>query len=109
MKGKEVTKEPVTQNEHKDIAIGMEFEWIKKKNRKAIYELVAQRVGSPTVAKQVNIKPCSWSDKTYMMLEMEYLYPLMPNLKAYYLLYRLPMSFRLGIVLSMLSVHIIKK
>jgi hypothetical protein len=40
------------------------------------------------------------------MLQMEYLYPLMSNPKAYYLLYRLPMSFKLGVVLSMLSAHI---
>jgi len=44
-----------------------------------------------------------------MMLEMEYLYPLMLNPKAYYLFYRLPMSFKVGIVLSMLGVHIIEK
>jgi hypothetical protein len=43
------------------------------------------------------------------MLEMEYLYPLMPNPEAYYLLYRLPMSFRLGVVLPMLGAHITEK
>jgi hypothetical protein len=59
MKGKEATEKPVTQKEHKDIAIGMEMEWIETKNQKVIYELVAPQVGSPTVAKQVSIKPCS--------------------------------------------------
>ncbi len=44
-----------------------------------------------------------------MMLEMEYLYPLMPKPEAYYLLYQLPMSFRLGVVILMLDAHITKK
>jgi hypothetical protein len=65
----------------------MEIKWIKTKNRKSIYELVAPRVGSPTMVEQVGVKPCSYSDIIYMMLEMEYLYLLMPNLKTYYLLY----------------------
>jgi hypothetical protein len=43
------------------------------------------------------------------MLEMKYLYPLMPNLEAYYLLYQLPMSFKLGVALQMLGAHITKK
>jgi hypothetical protein len=73
----------------------MEIEWIETKNQKAIYELVAPWVGSPIVAKQVGIKPCFRSDTIHMMLELEYLYPLMPNLEAYYLLYRLPISFKL--------------
>jgi hypothetical protein len=41
----------------------MEIEWIKTKNRKTIYELVASWVGSPTMVEQINIKPCSWSEK----------------------------------------------
>jgi hypothetical protein len=51
MKGKEVIEKPMIQKEHKDIAIGMEIEWIKTKNWKAIYELVALGVVSPIVAK----------------------------------------------------------
>jgi hypothetical protein len=43
------------------------------------------------------------------MLEMEYLCPLMPNPEAYYLLYRLPMSFRLEVVLLMFGAHITEK
>jgi hypothetical protein len=70
---------------------------------------VAPHVGSPTMTKQVNIKPCSQNDTIHMMLEMEYLYPLMPNPEAYYLFYRLLMSFRLGVVLLMLGAHITKK
>ncbi len=66
-------------------------------------------MGSPIVAKQVDIKPCYRSDTIHMMLEMEYMYLLMPNLEAYYLLYRLLMSFRLGITLSMFGVHITEK
>jgi hypothetical protein len=58
---------------------------------------------------QVGIKPRSWSDTIHMMLEMEYLYPLMPNPEAYYFLYRLPMNFRLGVVLPMFGAHITKK
>ncbi len=50
-------------------------------------------MGSPTVVEQVGIKPCYWSDTIHMMLEMEYLYPLMPKPKAYYLLHQLPTSF----------------
>ncbi len=33
----------------------------------------------------------------------------MPNTKVYYLIYQLPMSFKLGVVLLMLSAHIIEK
>jgi hypothetical protein len=50
-------------------------------------ELVAPRVGSPIVVEQVGIKPCSQNDTIHMMLKMEYLYPLMPNLEVYYFLY----------------------
>ncbi len=87
MKRKEVTKKPMTQKKHKDTTIRMEIKWIETKNRKTIYELVAPHVGSPTMTEQVNIKPCSRNDIIHMMLEMEYLYPLMPNPKAYYLFY----------------------
>jgi len=66
-------------------------------------------VGSPTMAEEVDIKVCFQSDTIHMILEMEYLYPLMLNPKAYYLLYQLPMSFRLGVVLLMLGAHIIEK
>jgi len=65
----------------------METKWIETRNWKAIYELMAPCVRSPIVAKQVGIKPCSQSDTIHMMLEMEYLYPLMPNPEVYYLLY----------------------
>jgi hypothetical protein len=87
----------------------MEIKWIKTKNQKTIYELVAPQVGSPTMVDQVGIKPYSWNDIIHMMLEMEYLYPLMPNPKTYYLLYRLLMNFRLGVVLLMFGAHIIEK
>jgi hypothetical protein len=87
MKGKEVTKKLMTHKEHKDIAIGVEIKWIKTKNLKKNYELVAPWVESPTMAKQISIQLCSRSDTIHMMLEMEYLYPLMPNLEAYYLFY----------------------
>ncbi len=97
MKGKEVTKEPVSWKEHKDTTTRMEIEWMEIDNQKIIYELVAPWVGSPIVAEQVGMKPCSQSDTIHMMLEMEYLYSLMPNLEAYYFLCRLPMSFKLGI------------
>jgi hypothetical protein len=43
------------------------------------------------------------------MLEMEYLYPLMPNPEVYYLLYRLPMNFKLAIALPMLGAQITEK
>jgi hypothetical protein len=39
------------------------------------------------------------------MLEMEYLYPLMPNPEAYYLHYKLPMNFKLGVILPMFGAH----
>ncbi len=71
--------------------------------------MVAPRVGSPTMPEKVDIKLCFQSDTIHMILKMEYLYPLMLNPKAYYLFYRLPMSFRLGVVLSMLGAHIIEK
>jgi len=71
--------------------------------------VVAPQVGSPTVVEEVGIKLCSQSDTIHMILEMEYLYPLMLNPKAYYLLYRLPMSFRLGVVLSMFGAQIFEK
>jgi hypothetical protein len=57
----------------------MEIEWIETKNQKTIYELMVAWVGSPIVAKQVGIKPCSQSDTIHMMLEIKYLYPLMPK------------------------------
>ncbi len=61
------------------------------------------------MAKQVGIKPYSQSDTIHMILKMEYLYPLMPKPNAYYLFYRSPMNFRIGVVLSMLGAHITKQ
>jgi hypothetical protein len=87
----------------------MEIEWIETRNQKVIYELMAPRVRSPTVVEQVGIKICSQSDTIHMMLEMEYLYLLMPNLEAYYLFYQLPMNFKPGVALQMLGTHITNK
>ncbi len=87
MKGKEVIEEPMTRKKHKDTTTWMETKWIETRNWKTMVELVAPRVGSPIVVEQVGIKPCSQNDTIHMMLKMEYLYPLMPNLEVYYFLY----------------------
>jgi len=88
---KEETIEIAIQNnvwKYQDKATRMDTKWIKIRNQKLIYGLVVPRIVSPTLAKQTTITPCSRIDTIHMLLEMEYLYPLLLNLEAYCLLHK---------------------
>ncbi len=74
-----------------------------------IYGLVALKINSPTLVEQTTIKPCSHVDIIHMLMEMEYLYPLLPNLEAYYLLHRLQICLKVRVAPPMLGTHIIDK
>jgi hypothetical protein len=58
----------------------MDGEWVETKLRKMIYEVVAPRVEHPTLVEKTNVKLYSKSDMVHMMLELKYVFPLLPNL-----------------------------
>jgi hypothetical protein len=49
------------------------------------------------------------SDMVHMMLKLEYVLPLLPNLETYYLLHCFQICLRVGVALPVLRVHITKK
>jgi hypothetical protein len=83
-KGK--TKEQKVEN--KDQVTNMDGKWVETRMRKMIYGAVAPRIKHPTPAEKASVKLYSKSDMVYMMLELEYVLPLLLNLETYYLLYR---------------------
>ncbi len=54
--------------------------WVETKLRKMIYEVVAPRVEHPTLVEKATVKLYSKSDMVHMMLELKYVFPLLPNL-----------------------------
>jgi hypothetical protein len=63
-----------------------------------------------TLAKKASVKPYSKSDMVHMMLELEYVLSLLPNLKTYYMLHCLQICLRVGVTLPILRLgHITKK
>ncbi len=74
--------------ENKDQATNMDGEWVETTMRKMIYGVVAPKVKHLTLAKKASVKPYSKSDMVHMMLELEYVLSLLPNLETYYLLHR---------------------
>jgi hypothetical protein len=74
-----------------------------------IYGVVAPRVKHPTLTKKASVKPYSKSDKVHMMLELEYVLPLLPNLETYYLLYYFQICLKVGVALPILGGHITNK
>lgn len=59
----------------------------RDQNEEMIYGIVALKVEHLTLAKKASVKSYSKSDMVHMMLELEYVLPLLPNLETYYLLY----------------------
>jgi hypothetical protein len=49
------------------------------------------------------------SDMVHMMLKLEYILPLLPNLETYYLLHCFHICLRVGVALPVLRGHIIEK
>ncbi len=72
---------------NKDRVTSMDGKWVETRMRKIIYEVVAPRVEHPTLVEKTNVKLYSKSDMVHMMLELEYVLSLLPNLETYYLLH----------------------
>ncbi len=70
--------------ENKDKVTNMDGEWVETKMRKMIYEVVSPRVKHPTIVEKASVKPYSKRDMVHMMLELEYVLPLLSNPKTYY-------------------------
>jgi hypothetical protein len=77
--------------------------------RKMTYGAVAPRVEHPTLAKKASVNLYSNSDMVHMMLKLEYVLPLLPNLETYYLLHHFQICLRVGITLLVLGGHITKR
>lgn len=66
--------------ENKDQSTNMDGEWVKTKMKKMIYGAIAPRFEHPTLAKKTSVKQYYNSDVMHMMLELDYVLPLLPNL-----------------------------
>jgi hypothetical protein len=87
----------------------MEIDWIKTKNRKNNYDMKTLRMDSLTLEEHVGVKPCSIMDNIHAIMEMEYLYTILPNSKAYYLIHRLQVCFQVDVIPPMIKAHIFEK
>jgi hypothetical protein len=65
--------------ENKDQATSMNGEWVETMMKKMIYGAVSPRVKHLTLAEKANVKTFSKNDMVHMMLELEYVLPLLPN------------------------------
>ncbi len=100
----------VTQKvKNKDQATNMDKEWLETKMRKMIYGVIVPKVEHPPVAKKASVRPYSRSDMVHMMLELEYVLPLLPNPKTNYLLHCFQICFQVGVALPILGGHITEK
>ncbi len=77
--------------------------------KEMIYGVVSPRVEHPTLVEKENVKPYSKNDMVHMMLELEYVLQLLPNLGTYYLLHYFQICLRVGVALPILGGHITKK
>ncbi len=87
----------------------MDTKWIKIRSQKLIYGLVVPKIVSPILVGQTTIMPCIRTDTVHMLLEMEYLYPLLLNPKAYYLLHKLQICLKVRVAPPILGTHIMRK
>ncbi len=94
---------------NKDQATNMDGKWVKTKMKKMIYGAIAPRVEHPTLAEKKNVRSYFKNDMVHMMLELEYVLPLLPNLETYYLLHRFQICLKVGVALPILKGHITKK
>ncbi len=60
--------------------------------RKLIYGAMPPLVEHPTLAKRTGIKPYTRNDMFHMMLEMEYIMPIILAPKMYYLMHHFQIS-----------------
>jgi len=65
--------------ENKDQTTNVDGEWVKTTMKKMIYGVVVPKVKHPTLAKNTSVKLYPKSDMVHMMLELEYVLPLLPN------------------------------
>jgi hypothetical protein len=94
--------------EDKDETICIEGEWVGTKTRKMIYGVIAPRVEHPIFIEKASVKPYSKNIMVHMMVELEYVLPLLPNLETYYLLHCFQVCLRVGVALLVLRAHTTK-
>ncbi len=95
--------------EYKNKAIRINTKWIETGKQKLINELIVLIIDSLTLTKQIAIKPCFHINTIHMLLKMEYLYPLLPNLEVFYLLHKLQICLKVEVAPPTLGEHIIEK
>ncbi len=64
---------------HKDQATNVDGEWVETRMKKMIYGVVIPKIEHPTLAKNTSVKLYPKSDMVHMLLELEYVLPLLPN------------------------------
>jgi hypothetical protein len=89
------------------LKIGIGREGIETREKKLILELCHQ-VEHPKLVERVGIRPYMRNDMLHMMLEMEYIMPMIPNLEMYYLVHCFQICLWVGVAPPMLGAHITK-
>jgi hypothetical protein len=84
----------------------MDGKWVEIR---MIYGVVTPKVKHPTLVDKASVKPYSKNDMVHMMLQLEYVLPLLPNPETYYLLHCFQIFLRVGLALLVLGGHIIEK
>lgn len=87
----------------------MDRKWVETKMRNMIYGVVFPKVKHPTLAEKASVKFYFKNEMVHMMLELEYVLPLLLNPKTYYLLQCFQICLKVGVALPVLGGHIIEK
>ncbi len=76
--------------------------------KKLIYGTMPPQIEHPTVAKRASIGPYTRNDMLHMMLEMEYIMPIIPTLGMYYLMHQFQICLQIKVAPPMLGTHIME-
>jgi hypothetical protein len=74
--------------------------------RKLIFGAMPPQVELPTLAERGSIRPYMRNDMLHVMLKMQYIMPVIPIPKMYYLVHCFQICLRVGVAPPMLGAHI---
>jgi hypothetical protein len=96
----EAIKKPTNglQRSEVDIRGGVET-WA----RKLIFGVMPPNVEHPTLAERVGIRPYTRNDMLHMMLEMEYIMPMIHALEKYYIMHRFQIYLGVKVIFHMMG------
>ncbi len=69
------------------LEVGTKGEGVETRVKKLIYGTMPPQIEHPTVVERASIRPYTENDMLHMMLEMEYIMPIIPTFRMYYLMH----------------------